>query len=384
MATPQKPRKIGLVIDTSLDPTDGVQQYVLSIGDWLSQQGHDVHYLAGQTDKRKLPNLHSLSRNITVSFNGNRTTIPLPTSRRKLRNFIQKEQFDVLHVQTPHHPLMAQRLILAASPQTAVVGTFHILPYGALSRIGTRLLGWWLRPSLKRFDKMLAVSPVAAEFEKTSFGLDADVLPNVVDYNLFHNAKPLPGYADDTLTILFLGRLVPRKGCQLLLEAVALLAQKPDLPKFRVVVCGRGQLESSLKQLVAQHDLQDIVEFTGFVSEENKPRYYASADISVFPSSGGESFGIVLLEAMASGQAALLAGDNPGYRSVLSTNPDLLFDPKNASQLAKKIETLLVDSKKRQASQAWGAEFTKDFDVGVVGAKLLTIYEQALRKRRGA
>lgn len=381
---PKSPKKlkIGLVIDTSLDPTDGVQQYVVSIGGWLSQQGHEVHYLAGQTQKRQLPNVHSLARNITVTFNGNRTTIPLWASRRKLRRFIKEQKFDVLHVQTPHHPFLAQRLVLAAMPDTAVVGTFHILPFGVMSRVGTRLLGIWLRPSLKRFDRMLAVSPTAATFEEQSFGLPAEVLPNVIDYEWFHEAKPLPQYDDDTVTILFLGRLVPRKGCQLLLEAITQLAKKPELPAFRVIVCGRGQLEASLKQYIAQHKLDNIVTFTGFVPEEDKPRYYASADISVFPSSGGESFGIVLLEAMTSGKAALLAGDNPGYRSVLSTNTDVLFDPNNAQQLANKIEALLTDDQLRKESQAWGEAFAKDFDINTVGKQLLTIYEEALRKRR--
>src|SRR3954462_8834258 len=107
-----RPLKVGLVLDTSLDAEDGVQQYVLSIGRWLAGQGHEVHYLAGETRRRDLPNLHSLARNVTVRFNGNVTTIPLPASRRKLRRFLRRHGFDVLHVQTPHSPFMSQKLIL--------------------------------------------------------------------------------------------------------------------------------------------------------------------------------------------------------------------------------------------------------------------------------
>lgn len=380
MATKNK-LTIGIILDTSLDTQEGVPQYVVHIGEWLRSQNHEVHYLVGQTDKRQLPNIHSLSRNITVQFNGNRTTIPLPTSRRKLRGFMREHNFDVLYVQTPHHPLMAQRLILAARPATAVVGIFHVLPYGGLSRYGTKALGIWLKPSLKRFDKMLAVSSAAADFEKWSFGLGADVLPNVIDYSLFHEAKPLEKYDDDTKTILFLGRLVPRKGCQLLLEATAKLAKESDLPKFRVVVCGRGSLQSKLQAYVEHNGLSDIVEFTGFVSEQDKPRYYASADVSVFPAKGGESFGIVLLEAMASGQAAVLAGDNPGYRSVMSDQPELLFDPSDSDILAQKIKRLLIDDDQRLKMAAWGAAYTKGFDVHLIGQKLLQIFNEALRKR---
>ncbi len=377
-----EPLKIGLVLDTSLDSTQGVPQYVTSIGEWLRSQGHDVHYLVGETKRRDLPNIHSLSRNISVSFNGSRTTVPLPTSRRKLRRFMHDNHFDVLHVQTPHHPLLAQRLVLAASDDTAVVGTFHILPYGWLARTGNRLLGIWLWPSLKRFDRMLAVSTAAADFCRWSFGIEADISPNVVDYKLFHQAKPLKQFDDKRLTILFLGRLEERKGCQVLLEAVANLSTRPGLPDFRVVICGTGHLEVRLRNFVTQNGLASVVSFEGFVSEADKPRYYASADLAVFPSSSGESFGIVLLEAMASGRAAVLAGDNPGYRSVMLPQPDLLFPPQDAIGLANKLAAYLKDKPLRQKMAEWGESYTANFDVNVVGNELVSIYLEALRKRR--
>jgi phosphatidylinositol alpha-mannosyltransferase len=377
-----KSLKIGLVLDTSLDQPDGVQQYVATIGEWLRAQGHDVHYLVGQTKRTDLPNIHSLSRNISVQSNGNRTTIPLPTSRRKLRRFLQTNPFDVLHVQTPHHPLMAQHLIMATGPRTAVIGTFHIVPYSRLEAFGTRLLSLWLRPSLKRFDEMVSVSQAAADFCQRAFGLQSQVLPNVFDYERFHQALPLPAYDDDRLTILFLGRLVPRKGCQLLLEAVAQLARDEHSPQFRVVICGSGHLEAKLRRFIAQHNLEDIVTLVGFVSEADKPRYYASADIAVFPSQGGESFGIVLLEAMASGRAAVLAGDNVGYRSVLAPRPELLFDPRNTTELANKLREYMVDAKLRSQARTWETGYAKNFDVTVVGQELLKIYDKALRKRR--
>lgn len=373
--------KIGFVLDTSLDPPDGVQQYVVSVGEWLRSQGHDVHYVVGETKRTDLPNIHSLARNIQVLFNGNRTTIPLPASRRKLKNFLQAQQFDILHVQTPHSPFFAQRLILAASAETAIVATFHVLPDGWLPAIGNRLLGLWLRPSLKRIDAMLSVSDAAAAFARKTFHLNSDVLPNVFDHKLFHEARPLPQYDDDRLTILFLGRLVPRKGCLLLLQAIALLKDRTDLPPYRVVVCGRGALERTLKDFVRRHDLENIVEFTGFVSVEDKPRYYASADIAVFPSRAGESFGIVLLEALASGKAAVLGGDNPGYRSVLSPRPDLLFNPKSSQQLAAKLVELLQNATLRSEQAAWGESYTIRFDVNHVGAELVNRYNHILHQR---
>lgn len=381
MAT-KKQLKIGFILDTSLDPNDGVQQYVVGLGEWFRAEGHDVHYLVGETKHRQLINIHSLSKNFSVVFNGNRTTIPLIPNPLRLRKFMRRQKFDVLHVQTPHHPLLAQPLLLFADKQTAAIGTFHILPYDTLSKVGTWLLGFVLRPSLKRLDALLAVSSAAAAFTKTTYRMNSMVLPNVVDYQRFSKAKPLERYDDDILTILFLGRLVPRKGCRLLLEAVRILAEKPDMPAFRVVICGNGPLMNDFKDFVAANGLQERVIFEGFVQEDEKPRFYASADISVFPSIGGESFGIVLLEAMASGKAAVFAGDNPGYRSVLAERSEMLFDTSSVDVLVQLLEQYLSDAELRKAASQWGETYTAKFDVNVVGKQLLTIYDEALQKRR--
>lgn len=384
MAGPQNnPLKIGFVLDDGLDKPDGVQQYILAIGGWLQAQGHEVRYLVGQTSRTDIAGVHSMSRNVRVRFNGNRLTMPLPTSKRKLRTFLQAEQFDVLHVQVPYSPFMGHRVILAADPQrTAIIGTFHIAPNNRLVSIGNRGLGIWLHRSLKRFDAMLSVSQTAADFARQTFGVASEISPNVIDYSRFHDAKPLKKYDDERLTILYLGRLVPRKGCLALLQAVAKLAKHGDMPKFRVLICGGGPLEQKLRKYANDNGLGGIVEFAGFVSEADKPQYYASADISVFPSSGGESFGIVLLEAMASGRSAIMAGDNPGYRSVLASRPELLFSPRDTDALAAKLAQYLSDDSLRNDTRQWGAQFTKDFDVNVVGQQLLEVYAQALHKRR--
>lgn len=373
--------KIGLVLDTSLDPPDGVQQYVVSVGEWLRQQGHDVHYLVGETKSRDLPNIHSLSRNISVRFNGNRTTIPLWANRRRLRRLLAEEKFDILHVQTPHHPLMAQPLIMMADRRrTAIVGTFHIAAYSWAVTVGNYLLGIWLRPSLKRFYQIVSVSPAAADFARRTFKIDTPVLPNTFDYHRFNTASAFSKYRDKKITILFLNRLVPRKGCQVLLEAVARLAEDPTIPEFEVVICGKGPQTASLNSYIEHHGLEGIVEMTGFVSEEDKPRYYASADIAVFPSSGGESFGIVLLEAMASGKAAVLAGNNPGYASVMEPRPELLFDPADSLALADLLEKYIRSHRLRQQAADWGEEYTKEFDTDVVGKKLVELYREALQE----
>jgi phosphatidylinositol alpha-mannosyltransferase len=372
--------RVGFILDTSLDPPDGVQQYILSLGGWLRSAGHEVHYLVGETTRTDVPNVHSLSKNISVTFNGNKMTIPLWANRKAVKRLLKEHQFDVLHVQSPHHPLMAQYIIKHASTDTAVVSTFHILPYNTLARISNKLLGLWLKPSLNRLDTSLSVSSTAASFQAETFGVTSTVLPNVFDYERFTKADPFDWAKDDTLTILFLGRLVERKGCQYLLQAISKL-DRAKLPKFRVVVCGKGALAPELEEFVGENGLKDIVEFAGFVSEADKPRYYASADISVFPSVSGESFGIVLLEAMASGRSSVLAGNNPGYATVMEPRPDTLFNPLDTANLANKLSELLTNTEERQVLADWGETHSARYDVKVVGPELISYYEMAIAKR---
>ncbi|MFI5271335.1 MAG: glycosyltransferase family 4 protein [Candidatus Saccharimonadales bacterium] len=373
--------RVGLVLDDGLDKPDGVQQYVLTLGEWLSVQGHEVRYLVGETTRDDIPGLYSLSKNIGVKSNGNFMTIPLPTSHTQLLSVLATEKFDVLHVQTPYSPFMGGRLIHLASPKTAIIGTFHILPNSWITHHATRLLGFYLQRSIRKFDTMMSVSEAAADFAERTFNIESIVVPNVFDYDRFSSAKPLKKYNDSTKTILFLGRLVPRKGCEALIKAIHLLSDQKDLPKYRVVICGSGPEESKLRHDVKRYGLSDIVEFAGFVEEDEKPKYFASADISVFPSSGGESFGIVLLEALASGRSAVLAGNNSGYRSVMDKQPDLLFDPMDIEMLASRLTNLLEDSNHRDEMAAWGREYSKQFDIKVVGPKIVDIYIKALRKR---
>jgi phosphatidylinositol alpha-mannosyltransferase len=377
------PLKIGFVLDDSLDKPDGVQQYVTVLGEWLRAQGHDVHYLVGETARQDLANIHSLSRNMQVRFNGNRMSMPLPGSQKKIKNLLASENFDILHVQLPHSPWLAHRIIRAAGAETAVVGTFHIVAYSPLVTLATRLLGIWLAGSMRRFDAIFSVSEAAADYAHKTFGITSAVLPNVIDYSRFADAKPFAKYRDGRLTIVFLGRLVARKGCLQLLKAIVRLRQThSDIPDFRVVVCGRGPLEKKLRKFVSANAIEDCVGFVGFVEESVKPRFYASADLAVFPSRGGESFGIVLIEAMASRNAAVLAGDNSGYRSVLSPRPDLLFNPHDDMALVDVLWRYMSHTELRTTAAKWGHAYARQYDVTRVGARLLNEYNQALRKRR--
>lgn len=378
---PAKPLKIGLVLDETLDKPDGVQQYVQTVGRWLSDQGHEVHYLVGDTTRTDLPHVHSLARLLAVRFNGNKLSTPLPTSKRAIKRLLNELRLDVLHVQTPHSPFFAQRVIMAAPKRTAIVATFHILPYDWTVTAGMRLLALWLRPSFKRIQRLFAVSPAAQKFVEATCHVPCEVLPNPIKLKNFSGATGFPEYADKP-TIVYLNRLVVRKGAMYLLQAIKYLRDNELYAKpFRVVVCGKGEETPRLQKFIKENKLQDIVTMTGFVSEEDKPRYLASADIAAYPSIGGESFGIVLLEGMASSKGVVLAGNNPGYASVMASKPEQLVDPKDTKAFAELLSQYLQNPASREAVATWQKQYVKQFDITVVGNELVKTYQACIAEK---
>lgn len=372
--------KIGLVLDDGLDSVDGVQQYVLTLGSWLELQGHEVHYIVGQTKRTDIRNVHSLAKNIQVRFNKNRLAIPIYASKTKISKLLKQEQFDVLHVQMPYSPQYGGRIVSLAPESTVVVGTFHILPYGRLQSFSSRLLAVTYRKTMHKFTKVVSVSPAAQSFAKNVMSIESDVLPNAVNLTKFNKGVPLQEYADGKQNIVFLGRLVERKGCLELLKAVELLVKTKRFSNRRLILCGTGPLESSIKKYIAHSNLASYVDCVGRISEAQKPHYLASADLAIFPSKSGESFGIVLVEAIASGAGVVVGGDNPGYTYVLSGCKDVLINPRNIIDFSEKIDTLLNDEVRSRALGAKQKEDIKKFDVSVVGTQLVGIYDASIAK----
>ncbi len=362
--------KIGLILDDSLDRNDGVQQYVRTLGAWLGSQGHTVHYLAGQSQSDD-DTIHSLSRNIGVRFNGNRLTIPLPANSKTIQALLAKQKYDVLHVQMPYSPFMAGKIIANASPDTAVVGTFHILPLGGLQRHGGKALGLVQKRQLKRLDAICSVSRPAADFAQSHFGIGSTVIPNMVDLNRFKTPlRPHPG------RIVFLGRLVPRKGCLQLLQAL----HKGNVDYSEVLIAGDGPQRAKLEKYVAQKDVKNVV-FLGRIPEEHKPSLLASAEVAVFPSLGGESFGIVLIEAMAAEACVVLGGNNPGYATVLMDQPETLLNPRNTTAFAALLTRFLDDKRLRDKTHISQQSMVKQYDTQTVGQQILQMYQTALLHR---
>jgi phosphatidylinositol alpha-mannosyltransferase len=377
MTKSQRKLSIAFLFDDSLDSFDGVSQYVKLLGAYYTGLGHKVSYLVGETKMTEWAGgtVYSLSKNVRVSFNGNRLSMPLPASKKRIRQIVAAENFDVIHVQVPYSPFMAKYVINAAGPQTAVVGTFHILPSGFLSSAGSRFLKTSYGRSLKRIDAMAAVSPVAADFARETLGVKSLVIPNTVDIDKFKNSSKQP---NTNPRIVFLGRLVKRKGAHELIKAFKILSQLTDA---NLIIGGKGPELANLRKFVAKNKLGDKVEFQGFIDEKDKPSFLGGANIACFPSTGGESFGIVLIEAMAAGAGVTIGGDNPGYRSVLNERPKLLVNPKNSQEFAARLLEFITEKDLAKELHDWQNKTIKQYDISIVGQKLLEQYLIAIDKR---
>lgn len=405
---------IGLVLDDGLDAPDGVQQYVLTVARELRARGHEVHLIASTTTRSDLEHLHVLGRNLRVRFNGNVLSSPLPARADDLGALLREVRFDVLHVQLPHSPFMAGRLVRRVPGDVAVVGTFHILPESPLVAAGTRALGALERRTLARFDEVMAVSAPAAAFARTTFGVAPTVVPNPVDLARFASADdgptasaspaaapasalppelPLPGAGDDLppgpggpepLRVVFLGRLVARKGPRELVDAAAYVVDHRLVARpWTLTLAGTGPLEDELRRRIAYAGLTDRVDLPGFVAEDAKATLLAGADLVVLPSTGGESFGISVVEAMAAGGGPVLAGDNPGYRSTMAGLEDQLVTPRDRTAFGHALARWLLDDEARARATERQRAAARRFDVHTVVDEVEATYRRALATRRG-
>ncbi len=372
MTMAYKKLKIGFILDDTLDSTDGVQQYVLSVGDWLTNQGHEVHYLVGQTTRKDIENIHSMAKNIKVKFNQNRLSIPLPASKKSIQKKLSELDLDILHIQMPYSPLFAGKVIDACDDKTKIVGTFHIVPASKLHYISSKGLSYLNYRTDKKFSKIICVSTAAQKFAKKAFGYESVVVPNVVNLSKFAH-QPIKRSMP---TIVFLGRLVERKGCKQLLDALLVL-QEIYHDNYSVIIAGKGPLKTELEMYSIKNNIKNI-RFVGFVSEKQKPKLLAGADIAVFPSTGGESFGIVLIEAMAAGSRVILGGNNEGYRTVLDEYPDLLIDPNDPVSFAERIKYYLEHTEAREKAYNWSQTTIQQYSVDFIGKQIVKIYRTAL------
>lgn len=374
---------IGFVFDDTLDALDGVQQHITTIGTELARRGHDVHYLVGETHHSPVPQTVSLARNVMVSFNGNRMRIPLPVRKREIRAALAHNDYDILHIQAPYSPLFGGRVLKCAPQSTGVVATYHIAPIDRRARYGGRALGLVNAHSHRRVDEVIAVSQVAAQYAQFTAHTHGTIIANPVNVEKFATAAHRATRDAAHPHIVFLGRLVPRKGAQLLLDALDYGERHGmfPMPGLHVTIAGDGPLMDDCVQRAAR--LRTPVQFVGTV-DEGKADLLASADVAVFPAIGGETFGIVLPEAIASGAGVTLAGDNPGYRWTMRSDEDALFSvgPDHARVLAERIERALTDAPWARRLHAREEALLDRYNVQAVTDEVEQVYARAIADRR--
>lgn len=374
---------IGFVFDDTLDALDGVQQHIITIGTELVRRGHDVHYLVGETHHSPVPQTLSLARNVMVSFNGNRMRIPLPVRKREIRAALAHNNYDILHIQAPYSPLFGGRVLECAPQSTGVVATYHIAPIDRRARYGGRALGLVNAHSHRRVDEVIAVSQVAAQYAQFTAHTHGTIIANPVNVEKFTTAAHRATRDAAHPHIVFLGRLVPRKGAQLLLDALDYGERHGmfPMPGLHVTIAGDGPLMDDCVQRAAR--LRTPVQFVGTV-DEGKADLLASADVAVFPAIGGETFGIVLPEAIASGAGVTLAGDNPGYRWTMRGDEDALFSvgPDHARVLAERITRALTDAPWARRLHAREEALLDRYNVQAVTDEVEQVYARAIADRR--
>ncbi len=368
--------KIALVSPYDWALPGGVNRHVSNLAEEFIRSGHDVRIVAPSSRRQAcdpeyltvigenmvgLPASGSVA-NVCLSYN----------LGPRVKALLARESFDIVHVQEPFMPLLPFQFLRYSN--TTNVATFHAAREG-----GSRLYAYAkfiLQPWWQRIHGRIPVSQSALRLIGKHFASRYRIIPNGVDCSLFNEAEPIKEYMDDKRNILFLGRLEKRKGLPFLLEAFARI--KRDTPDTRlIVVGGDGGLRAVCERYIEQNRLADVV-FTGYVAEEDKPSYFKTAHVYCAPNTGGESMGIILLEAMAAG-TPIVASAIEGFADVITGGRDGLLAPARDSEaLSEALKRLLSDQALREKMGARAAKTARLYDWNKVSARILSYYEEAI------
>ena len=367
---PERVMKIGITCPYSWDVPGGVQQHIKDLAEALIDEGHGVSVISPADDDTPLPPyVTGAGRAVPVPYNGSVARLSFGfLSVSRVRRWIKEGGFDVLHVHEPEIPSLSLLACWVASGP--IVATFHT----AIPRSRVLLVTYpVVRTGLEKINGRIAVSEAARTTLVEHIGGDAVVIPNGVATRRYRKADPLPGWPGPGGAIGFLGRLdEPRKGLQVLLKAFEVLG--PQRPGLRLLIAGpAADPEEVLDRVPA--GLRDRVVLLGQVSEEDKVRVLHSVDVFCSPNTGGESFGIVTAEAMASG-VPIVASDIEAFRQVLrGGEAGELFTTGDADDLARAAGRLLDDPARRAALSAAALAAVADYDWSVVARSVFSVYE---------
>ncbi|MEV0027540.1 glycosyltransferase family 4 protein [Nocardia sp. NPDC050793] len=360
--------KIGMVCPYSFDVPGGVQAHVVDLARVLIERGHRVSVLAPASEGTALPEfVVSAGRAVAIPYNGSVARLSFgPMAYTRIRRWIDGNDFDVLHIHEPNAPSLSMlALKIAEGP---IVATFHTSTTKSL--VLSTFQGV-LRPYHEKISGRIAVSELARRWQVEALGSDAVEIPNGVDVTAFARAPMLPGYPRAGGTVLFLGRYdEPRKGMDVLLGALPELVRRH--PGLEILIVGRGD-EERLRREAGPN--AGHLRFLGQVSDEEKASAMRSADVYVAPNLGGESFGIILIEAMAAG-TAVVASELDAFRRVLRDGTAGMLVPVGDSvRLAAALDTVLTDEVRRESLVRTANQVVGEYDWPVVAEQILRVYE---------
>lgn len=362
--------RIGMVCPYSFDVPGGVQAHVLQLAEVMRGYGHEVSVLAPSSPEAHaaLPDyVVSGGKAVPIPYNGSVARLRFgPATHRTVKRWLMQGDFDVLHLHEPNAPSLSMlALMIATGP---IVATFHTSTTKSLT---LSVFQGILRPWHEKIVGRIAVSDLARRWQMEALGSDAVEIPNGVDVASFASAPRLPGYPRRGHTVLFLGRFdEPRKGIQVLLGALPRLVAA--CPEVEVLIVGRGD-EEALREAAGEH--AGHLRFLGQVDDAEKASALRSADVYCAPNTGGESFGIVLVEAMAAG-TAVVASDLDAFRRVLDGGTaGRLVPVDDADALAEALIDLLSDDVARARYADAGSRAVHRYDWSVVAQQILRVYE---------
>src|SRR5213596_2382721 len=368
--------KIGIVSPYAYPRPGGANSYIRESYEELRRLGHSVRIItAPWGDDPPAQDVIQVGQAIAVPFNGSigRVTLSLRLEWLVSR-MLEREKFDIIHHHEPFVPFLSFQILDSAKCPN--VATFHAFGGFSFSYWAGRIA---LDRYMNKLDERIAVSSAARHFVSTYFPGEYRIIPNGVDVEFYSHARPFPEFRDGKVNILFVGRVEPRKGAMYLMKAYAKI--KPRYPNTRLVIVGRGPEIGDVRRFVHRQRLADVF-FAGRVEDADKASFYKTADIFVAPSTGQESFGIVLLEAMAAG-CAVVASDIHGYKRVVQRNVSgLLVEPKDPDAIADALERLIREPETRRALGEAGAKRAPDYDWNHVTGELVRVYEQAIGRHR--
>ena len=366
--------RIGIVCPYSWDVPGGVQNHIRDLAEFLIDNGHYVEVLAPAIEGSDLPDyVISAGRAVSIPYNGAVARVLFGVgANSRVRNWINDGNFDLLHLHEPAIPSLS--LLACWAGEGAMVGTFHA---AAKYQKAIVAIGPILEPVIEKLSARIAVSESARLTLTAHLETDAIVIPNGIYADNYRNGSPRAEWQGNTIG--FLGRFEEdRKGLPVLLDALPIISR--FVPDIRVLIAGPGDSEEVLEKVNPQ--LRDRVEFLGKISEPDKADFLASISLYIAPNTGGESFGIILAEAMAGG-ATVVASDIPAFADVLGDGKyGALFESENSENLAKVIIDLLRDHEKREVLAIAGAEHAQRFDWRKVGEEIFEVYELAMVKGR--